>query len=468
MMDGILYDPQEEGALPVPELPMMDNVQKQPTMWDSVQQGIGNVGAQIGNGLGQVRNFAQQNPDLLLAAAAGIGKGTPMGNMAESIQSHYQLQDQLKQKKDAQAAMLSLQRDKLNEAQRLNNSKIDANTAKALKDGTAKVTNVGNGVLAITKPGDAAPTYVTNEDYQNFQREITDTKGQYYMLGQGAKMDATPESPAMTKLKGEAQSKAQQASTTLDRWQRAKSLLEAQGAPELAGLPFVSRVAQILGSDTASAYQVLSQLKVDEGFTNIPHGQGSMSNIEREMLMAPIPSMDASTDVWLNYINRRLPIIEQAAQKHQAYADGLEQPKKGMATMRDAVKEIQQGRPQKGATAPQNASTAPSGAPVDTPGFKNGVATSNDGRIDILKQELSDESKQPDSPRKQSNLDAIHRQLAALGYKVPAAAAPAPAAAAGGLATYNSVADVQAAIKAGKLKSGDFFLDPKGNKRKVN
>lgn len=479
-MDGVLYD-QDQAPDDLPLDPQANPVPApHPSMWGNIGNQVSNQVSNgvdaLGRGISNVRDFATQNPDMLMAAAAGIGKGTPMGEMAASLNDHFKLQAEMKQKKDANAALMSLNRDKLSEAQRLNSSKIDANTAKALKDGTAKVTNLGNGFISVVKPGDTTPTEIAYGDYQNFLREQTQTKGEYGMLAAGAKIDAQPLSAAQEKLIGDATEKANSANITLDRWQRAKSLLEAQGAPELAGLPFVSRIAQILGSDSTAAYQVLSQLKVDEGFTNIPHGQGSMSNIEREMLMAPIPSMDASTDVWLNYINRRLPLIEQAATKHQAYAEQLaNRPKTGVATMQGVIQGMHPQQAPQAPVAPANPPAQPvqAAAPVQPQQkYPAGFNPPNNGRsppedqLAILKQEYADESAKPDTPAKAQNLIALRNELSRLGFK-PQGSAPAAAPAAGPM-TFSTAAEVQAAIKAGKLKSGDTFKTPDGKVRKVH
>jgi hypothetical protein len=247
-MDGILYD--DSDFTPDPNnmpVRMPNDIPVDMIRGAQLPQSkgvLGRIGDFASNAVDKTQQFAQANPGLLMAAAAGIGKGTPMGDMAASIQEHYKLQDVLKQKKDATAAMLKLQGDKLDEAKRLNSSKIDANTAKALKDGTAKVSVVGNGVIAVTPPGATSPTLMTSEEYQAFGRELQGMRNDNSLLIAGINSDLKPKTAAQLEQEAQARKGLNDTGAQINKYRTTLAMLEEKGAPGLAALPGIQVLNQ--------------------------------------------------------------------------------------------------------------------------------------------------------------------------------------------------------------------------------
>lgn len=412
MMDGALYDPnQEDVGIPMPGptrvVPTPVNPQPQPQGWfQGLQQQVGN------------------NSDLLMAAAAGIGKGTAMGNMASSIQDHFKLQEELKAKKDSQAAMLQMKKMQLQETQRLNNGKIDAYTAKALKDGTAKVTNIGNGVVAVVAPGAAAPTTMTIADYQTFANQAIDRKGEWNVLAAGAKADSAPPSAAMEQQMAEARAAYDQSLNQIDKYQGVREMLQKHGAPEFQGLPIVSSFAEMLGTDAAGVKQVLGELKIDQAFASAANKQGAITDFERRILMAPLPADYANTDLWQKFIDRKLAILEKVEAFRKGEVERISnRPKTGVATA-EAVIEKQRGTQQQPERPQASLQQYPKG--FNPP--SSGKANPQD-QLAILQQELKDESAKPDSPAKQQNIAGLNREIQRVSGTSQAAAKPAAGAA---------------------------------------
>jgi hypothetical protein len=236
--------------------------------------------------------------------------------------------------------------------------------------------------------------------------------------------------------------------------------------------PFVKQMGQLFGTDDSETMRRLSEITVDEAFLNVAKGQGAITDYERNMLKAPVPKDWAKTEVWQKFMKVRV----DALMKLEAFADhevALSQPeKKGLATMQGIVAERQAARTSQPIPGKAGQMVAQQNFPKVTPEAQK---SADDQRATILKQELEDEGKKPDSDRKTKNIAALQRELTGLGVKVAApvaaTAAVAPAAVPAdtpGTVTVANGTELKAAIAAGKLKSGDTFIGPDGKKRKVN
>jgi hypothetical protein len=403
--------------------------------------------------MSRLQTFGRDNSDMLLAAATGLGKGTQMGEMFGAVQEHYRLQDSLKSKKDANAAMLKLRESQLDETKRLNSGKIDAYTAKALRDGTAKVQSIGNGIVMVTTPGAQAPIQMTSQEYEDFSNKKIDRQGEWNVLASGVKIDAAPKTPGQEKIEQDARSVTEASGTALSRFRAAKEMLAQQGAPGIAGLPLVKQIGSLLGTDDAGALQTLGELKIDQAFNGMPRGQGTITDFERKILMQPMPEDYSDTGLWQKYVDRKLAVLEKAHAFNQAEEDKVKQTKNGLDTAQKVIKE-RRGMAQQ-----------------YPPGFNppsDGRAPRGD-RAAILIQEFQAELAKPPSAQRTQNIESLKNEL--IRNKVPPPPGAMQAIAAkptAGPPQFANAADVKAALAAGKLKSGDVFLGPDGKQRKVN
>lgn len=391
--------------------------------------------------LDRMGQFTQDNSGMLMAAAAGIGKGTSMGNMFGAIQEHQQYQDGLKAKKEAMDYARKQKSDQLEESKRLNSAKIDNYTAQALKNGTAKVTNMGNGFMAVVAPGQTAPTMIANEDYQAFANQTVDRKGTWGLYAAGAKADAQPMSAAQEAAAKDAREAAEASSNALENYRGVAELLNQKGAPELAGLPLIAQLNQILGTDDAATMNRLGELKIDQTFRGMPRGQGAMSNMEREILKSPLPTDYANTELWKRFVATKIKILEKAHAYNESELEKVtNRPRNGLAVARQVASELgTTPNPAAVAVPPGDTSGSPSVAPVTPapakamqaypPGFKppsNGRAPKED-QLAILQGERATEAAKPASAQRDANLAALDREIAAASGGKAKAAAPAAA-----------------------------------------
>lgn len=407
--------------------------------------------------LDHMGQFSRDNSAMLMAAAAGMGKGTPLGNMFGAIQEHQQYQDGLKAKKEALSYAQKQKEDQLAETKRLNSSKIDNYTSMALKNGTAKVTNMGNGFMAVIAPGQTSPTMIANEDFQQYENQTIDRKGGWNVLAAGLKSDSTPPSAAMEAHSLELRKAAETTDATVGRFESALNEIQTKGTPGLMGLPGLQAVGQIFGTDSSVVLRHLNELKVDAAFAGRAAGQGAISNFEREMLLSDVPAPTADFANWKEYIDARMVALRkvQAFARQEVERDA-NKPRNGLA---NAQALVAGGGP----AAPPVA--APVAAPVVAAEPQQDHVSMADAGVQMtpaVQAALAIKQKTGDV---KPLLAALNAQAQPKGLAAATAPKAAPAA---GPATFNSAADVKAAIQAGKLKSGDVFLGPDGKQRKVN
>jgi hypothetical protein len=443
--------------------------------------------AQVGQGMQGVgqnfMQFAQKNPDALIAMAGGAGMapvGHTMGGMFQALGQHFDTQDKLQQAKDLQTATLDMKKQQLSEQQRLNTAKIAGLTAKAVKDGMPKKIGGFGGQTTLMYPNGDIES-VADEDVQRVfdQAETAKTQRAALMATTKAQTDLLT-NPKQLDKDAALQQSYDGAKDAFQEFQDTKAMFDSTG-----GLKWWSRTVpgakwfnQKFGTQDGVMEQKLSALNLTGFISYVKGFPGALSDKEGARIGAAIPPADAGPDLWAQFFEKEGPKLQEAMTRAQKYMDERTSNKAKIMQQPSALN----GGVQMPGQAPAQPPAAPAQvapeAPLPTPpalqqkyppGFNppSSGLVANTEKVKVVQQDLASELQKPDgSPNKQKNVEALRAELVKLGFN-PAAAAPGKPAASGDTPRL-SAADAKAAISSGKLKAGDFFYDINGVKRQVH
>ena len=470
-MDGILYDnsdPNDPLGLGLPvntpqQAPQADNPSFLGGLGQTVGQTLGNVGQSISNGVAKFGQFAQANPDLMLSAAVGFGKDSPIGAVASQVQEHYRLQDTIKQKKDAAAAMLQLKKDQLAETSRMNNAKINDLGAKAAKQGMPKRIGGAGGQVTLAWP-DGTITSHSDDEVQKIYDISEQAKTARAALMANQKTQDNQISPQSLQLDQEQESKLLDAEKTLASMKDVQSMMEQTG-----GISLASRMApnglsetfnRILGTTDGKIQAGIARLNMKNFVTIVKGFPGSLSDKEGARIETAMPKKDDDPILWKAWFEEFGPMLQHDVENMQNII-AQRKARKSDIMARPSFSNGGADASMPAQAAPKTLQQYPAKFNPPSPGFN----TNPEGQQDILQQELAHEMAKPDTdPNKARNIASIQRELKGAGGTAAPMAKPKANA---GYPVFNSPADLKAAIAAGKLKSGDTFTLPDGTTRKV-
>lgn len=404
MMQGALYSPDDDDVgIPMPgptRVVSGSPAQPNQSWFQGVQQQVSN------------------NSDLLLAAAAGIGKGTQMGDMFSAVQDHYQLQDQIKGRKEAQANAAKFKQEQLDETKRMNSAKMQGLAAKAARDGMPKKIGGIGGQTTLAWP-DGSITSHGDDEVQSIYETAEAAKLARTELMANQKSQDLLATPAVMKLDGEKDTAVREMEKSLADFQRLQTEMTDSG-----GISFMSRalpnglsasVNRILGTDDGKLQAGVAKLNM-QGFVKMVSGfPGSLSNAEGARIEQALPKVDDDPELWKKFFSEFGPMLQadvENAKRHLAARQTQKEEIKARPSYTNGGKPklMQQYPP--GFTPPSNGRAAPG------------------AQLEIIKGEYEAELKK--SNPSNTNLQALRRELKALGYNPqeqapvasPAAAAP--------------------------------------------
>lgn len=314
-------------------------------------------------------NFAHNNSGLLLAMAGGMGGDTPIGRTFQAASDHFKLQDQLKYKRDALDAMNKLRQDKLAQEKALQDAKIKELSARALKQGKPQVTPLANGAFSQVTWPDGRIELMSNDDAQSFLKGMKEMGIDGQILAAGVRADTAAPSASQQKLDQETRRALDGNNQQVERYKNASSIIDRMGAPELQALPGVAQLGQLFGTDAAGVQQKLAELKVDEAFANKAVNQGAITDFERGILLGPLPKDYADTNLWKQFINDRLAILQKIKAFNESEVARQDKPKTGVATAQQVITQRKQAYPGKAGqmpTAPSRPATPPERPSLDS------------------------------------------------------------------------------------------------------
>lgn len=399
-MEGIL----SEDDMDLPFMPPPQ--QAQPQAPQAQPQGM----------FGKFNQAITNNSDVLMAAAIGMAPNTPIGGALAGVQEHYRLQDQLKQKKDAQAAMLALKREQMENQKSIANDKLDALRTKAAQGGAPKILGRAGGQTTIMWP-DRTIQSIRDEEVQKIYEAEQAAKTERAALTAGSKAQAEVTAPAAVKLEGEQDAKVRDAEKSIEAMRELRGMFEETG-----GISLLSRVLpngisesgnRILGTQDGKLQAAITKLNMKNFIALVAGFPGALSNKEGDRIERALPKIDDDPSLWKHFFDTYGPTLE--------------------ADYANMVKHQQAREAQKAQTMalPSYRNGGGTSKPMQKypPGFNppnSGLSQNPEDRTAILQAELQAEQAKPASPERDRNIQTIQREL---GIK-PQAQAPAAAPAA--------------------------------------
>jgi hypothetical protein len=319
----------------------------------------------------------------------------------------------------------------------------------AQKANQPKVTPLADGAFSmISYPDGRQPSILPNKDVQKFLEDQKKLQAQtmadriiltgaVQSVGNDVKGDQKQADELDSHLRRIAPQRMslQQALTAAQSMKPGENFLNAPG---------VKQVAEAFGYHGADALRQLAEVKVDEALAKSALSKGAISDTEMRLFNSPAPSDTASPEVWTTYLQRKLEALDKVEKFTREQRAGIK-----TSLSADEVRQRVAG----GQGTPQVAQ--------GTQGFPSVSAQEQADRdakaVQMLDQIIN--SPQASASDKQQAMDDKAALLKQRGVKTAASSGPMVLA---------SATDLQAALQSGKLKKGDVFTDPSGNKHKVN